>query len=71
MAEYRICFSIADELGGEISFKSNANVPYEDVIKSIDKNALVEKLCLDTMGYTANDIKFITPEEYEKEFGEG
>lgn len=40
MAEYRICFSVAGEIGGEIIFEASAGVSYEDAAGSIDKDAL-------------------------------
>lgn len=30
---------------------------------------LAETLCIKTLGYTAEDIKAITPEQYDAEFG--
>lgn len=70
MAEYRICFSVAGEFGAEIGFEAKAGVPYEDVAKCIDKEKLAKMLCLDSLGYTADDIKIITPEQYDAEFGD-
>ena len=46
MAKYRICFSVAGEIGGEIIFEASAGVSYEDAAGSIDKDALAEKLSL-------------------------
>ena len=63
MAEYKICFSVAGAFGAQIS------VSYEDAAASIDKEKLVRLMCLDTLGYSAKDIKVINPEQYEAEFG--
>lgn len=70
MAEYRICFSIADEFYTELIFDAKAGVPYEDIVAAIDKEKLAELACLSVLGYTANDIKIITPEQYDAEFGD-
>ena len=34
------------------------------------KDTLVELMCLDRLGYTGDDIQFITPEEYDEHFGD-
>lgn len=69
MAEYRIWLSVAGEFGAEISFEAKAGVPYEDVVKCIDKEKLAKMLCLNSLGYTADDIEIITPEQFDAEFG--
>lgn len=71
MAEYRICFSIAGEFGAQMSFDSDATVSYEDLAKSINKEKVAELLCIAQIGYTADDIEIITPEQYDEEFGDG
>lgn len=71
MAEHRICFSIAGNFGAQMSFNSDATVSYEDLAKCIDKEKVAELLCLSQIGYTADDIEIITPEQYDEEFGEG
>ena len=71
MAEYRICFSVAGEFGAELSFEAKAGVPYEEVAAAIDKEKLSELMCLKNLGYTADDIEIITPEQYDAEFGMG
>ena len=38
MAKYRICFSVAGEIGGEIIFEASAGVSYKDAAGSIDKD---------------------------------
>lgn len=70
MAKYRICFSVAGKFGGEIIFEANTNISYEDITKSINKDALAEKLSLDCLGYSGKDIEIIAPEEFDAEFGD-
>lgn len=69
MTKYRICFSIAGEFGAQISFEAKAGVPYEDAAASIDKEKLAKLMHLEIVGYTAEDIQIITPEQYDAEFG--
>lgn len=69
MAEYKICFSVAGAFGAQISFEAKPGISYEAVAASIDKEKLVRLMSLDTVGYSAKDIKVITPEQYEAEFG--
>ena len=68
MTEYKICFSVAGMFGTQICFEGKPGVSYEDAAASIDKGKLAKMLCLDTLGYSAKDIKVITPEQYEAEF---
>jgi len=70
MAERRICFSIADEFGLEIKLRSDADTHYEDIAKSVDKEKVAKTLCLEALGYSVDDMKIITPEEYDEEFGD-
>lgn len=70
MAEYRICFSIANEFGAELKFEATGSLTYEEVKKSINKEKVAEMLMLNLIGYSADDIEVITPEEYDAEFGE-
>ena len=69
MAEYKIYFDVAGQFGAQISFEAKAGVSYEDAAASIDKEKLAKALCLSTLGYSADDIKVITPEQYEDEYG--
>lgn len=69
MAEYKICFSVAGAFGAQISFEANPGVSYEDAAASIDKDKLAELMCLSVLGYSADDIEVITPEQYEDEYG--
>ena len=72
MADYRICFSVAEAFGAELTLevKTFPSVPYEDVCKLLSKEKLAEMLCLESLGYKVNDIKFITPDAYDREYGE-
>lgn len=69
MAEYKICFSVAGAFGAQLRFEAKAGVPYEDLAVAIDKEKLAELMCLESLGYTADDIQIITPEQYDAEFG--
>lgn len=53
-----------------MSFESENTIPYEDLCKCINKDKLIELMCLDGLGYTGDDIQFITPEEYDEHFGD-
>ena len=53
-----------------MSFESKNTIPYEDLCKRINKDTLIELMCLDVVGYTGDDIQFITPEEYDEHFGD-
>lgn len=68
MAEYKICFDVAGEFGAQISFEAKAGVSYEDAAASIDKDKLAKALCLSALGYSADDIEVITPEQYEAKY---
>lgn len=70
MPEYKICFRVAGAFGAQISFEAKPGVSYEDLAASIDRDKLAKLMCLDALGYSAKDIKVITPEQYEAEFGE-
>ena len=69
MAEYKIYFDVAGQFCAQISFEAKPGVPYEDAAASIDKEKLAKALCLPGLGYSADDIKVITPEQYEAEYG--
>lgn len=53
-----------------MSFDSNKEIPYEDLAAAVNKEKVAELLCLEAIGYTADDIEIITPEQYDEEFGE-
>lgn len=69
MVENRVCFTVRGEFRAQMSFEANNTVPYEDLCKCVNKDTLVELMCLDSLGYTGDDIQFITPEEYDEEYG--
>lgn len=69
MIENRVCFTIRGEFGAQMRFKTKNTISYEDLCKYVNKDTLVELLCLDNLGYTGEDIKFITPAEYDERFG--
>lgn len=71
MAKNRLCFSVAGEFGGEIAFESSVNVTYEQMAQSVNKEKVAELLFLQSLGYSAEDIEIITPEEYDMVFGGG
>lgn len=75
----RICFTVnglARDENGEpcpagmcLSFDTAKEVPYEQLCAAVDKEALLRLACLDSI-VTANDLQFITPEEYDREYGD-
>nr|DAU22481.1 MAG TPA: hypothetical protein [Caudoviricetes sp.] len=69
MDENRVCFTVRGEFGAQMSFESKNKIPYEDLCECVNKDTLVELMCLDSLGYTGDDIQFITPEEYDERFG--
>ena len=70
MVENRVCFTVRGEFGAQMSFESENTIQYEDLCKCVNKDTLVELMCLDSLGYTGDDIQFITPEEYDEHFGD-
>nr|DAP02137.1 MAG TPA: protein of unknown function (DUF5496) [Caudoviricetes sp.] len=70
MAEYKICFCVAEAFGAQLSFETKPGVSYEDAVVSIDKAKLAELMHLSALGYSAKNITVITPEQYEAEFGD-
>ena len=70
MVENRVCFTVRGEFGAQMSFEAENTIPYEDLCKCVNKAMLVELMCLDSLGYTGDDIQFITPEEYDEHFGD-
>ena len=65
MIKNRVCFTVRGEFGAQMSFESKNTIPYEDLCKCINKDTLIELMCLD-----GHDIQFITPEEYDEHFGD-
>ena len=70
MFENRVCFRDRGEFGAEMKFDSEGEIPREELERSIDKNVLLEMMCLDQLGYTGEDVTFISPEEYDKQYGD-
>lgn len=70
MTECRICFEVAGAFGMQVKFKARPKEPYEEIAKSINKEKVAEALRLSDLGYTAADIRVITPEEYDEKYGE-
>lgn len=70
MFENRVCVSVRGEFGAEMKFDSEGEIPREELERSIDKNVLLEMMCLDQLGYTGEDVTFISPEEYDKQYGD-
>ena len=56
MVENRVCFTVRGEFGAQMSFEAKNTIPYEDLCKCINKDTLVELMCLDSLGYTGDDI---------------
>lgn len=69
MAKNRLCFRVSGELGAEITFESSGNITYEQMAQSVKKEKVAELLFLESIGYSAEDIEIITPEEYDRVFG--
>ena len=69
MAKNRLCFRVAGEFGAELTFESSGSITYEQMAQSVNKERAAELLFLDEIGYSAEDIEIITPEEYDMVFG--
>ena len=69
MLKNRLCFRVAGEFGAEITFESSGSITYEQMAQSANKERIAELLFLDEIGYSAEDIEIITPEEYDRVFG--
>ena len=52
MVENRVCFSVRDEFGAQLKLNSETEIPREELERSIDKDKLLEMMCLDQLGYT-------------------
>ena len=79
MSKARICFKVwglaADVQGNptyagcEISFgETEKQVDYQEAVKGLDKAELLELCCLGGIA-KPEDLMFITPEEYDREYG--
>lgn len=76
--ELRICFEVAVVSNGEpgtfgmqVSLgETNKVVEYETIAKAIDVDKLISVACLGTLGVKKEDVRIITPEEYDALYGE-
>ena len=69
MANYRVCFRLPTFVV-QLSFEAaERDISYEEIAASINKEKVAELLCLDSLGYSAEDMEIITPEEYDEEVG--
>ena len=50
MIKNRVCFTVRGEFGAQMSFESKNTIPYEDLCKCVNKDTLVELMCLDGLG---------------------
>ena len=67
----KICFSVADEFGVSVEVgTSPENKTAEESQKNKDKLMSATMMLLQTLGFSAGDVTPITPEEYEREYGE-
>lgn len=69
MVENKLCFSIRGEFGVQMTFEAKEELPYELMARCINKDEVLRLLCLEKAGYTAEDIKVISQEEYEEKYG--
>lgn len=51
------------------TFKKGQEIPYSELIEGKDPNKIIEYFGIDKV-LSLSDVKFITPEEYEKEYGD-
>ena len=71
--ELRICFEVSTmdngepcEFGMQLSLGETSNeVDYETLAKAIDVDKLISLACLGTLGVKKDDIRIITPAEYD------
>lgn len=77
--EIRVCFRVAgtvkDRHGNPASAgvciklgESSEEIPYTTLVNNVNKHTLLKLAHLDTAGKTVEDIIFITPEQYDREF---
>ena len=75
--ELRICFEVSAmdneepcAFGMQVTLGETSEViEYETLAKAVDINKIISVACLDTLGVTRDDIRIITPDEYD-EYGE-
>lgn len=76
--ELRICFEVSTVDNGEpcafgmqVSLgETNKVVEYETIAKAIDVDKLISVACLDTLGVKKEDVRIITPAEYDALYSE-
>ena len=68
MIKNRVCFTVRGEFGAQMSFESENTIPYEDLCKCINKDKLIELMCLDGLDYNGDDIQKITPQDYNEHY---
>lgn len=76
--ELRICFEVSTTDNGEpctfgmqLSLGGTSKaVEYEELAKAVDIDKLISVACLDTLGVKKEDVRIITPEEYNALYGE-
>lgn len=50
--------------------ETSKDIEYETLAKAVDVDKLISVALLDTMGVTKDDVRIITPEEYDRLYGE-
>lgn len=76
--DLRICFEVSTMNNGEpcafgmqVSLgETSKAIEYETLSKAVDIEELIFVACLDTIGVKKEDVKIITPEEYDRLYGE-
>lgn len=76
--ELRICFEVSTmdneepcAFGMQLSLGETSNaVDYETIAKAVDVDKLISLARLDTLGVKKEDIRIITPAEYDALYGE-
>lgn len=74
----RICFEVStvDEgqpctFGMQLGLgETDRPIEYAALTKAVDIDKLLAIACLDTIGVTKENLKIITPEEYDRLYGE-
>lgn len=77
--EMRICFEVSTTYDGEpCTFgiqmslgEMDKAVDYERLANAVDIDKLISVACLDTLGVTKDVVRIITPEEYDRMYGDG
>ena len=72
--ELRICFEVTCEdstFGMQVSLgETSKPIDYKQLAESVDIKKLISVACLDELGVTENDVKVITPAEYDELYRE-